>query len=209
MLTNLGARGQHWQDERKACPGEPAGLQAPARQKSPSHSAGITSPFRFGISMSLVCAPALPTQHPHQLSEALPNPRGRWLCGWDAYPVPGTGTWQVAGIPQQDYNKHRAWLNLKCCLLFQRHRAITYMPQKTWKRSDPHPLSIPYPFPSSIPSPSASNPSPGKLFWKHLLFEKGGERTAHEQHTSGNSTLFYPHSTKQVEQLGAHSKKSQ
>lgn len=44
-LTNLGARGQHWQRERNACSGEPAGLQTPARQKSPSRMAGIAPLF--------------------------------------------------------------------------------------------------------------------------------------------------------------------
>lgn len=44
-LTNLGARGQHWQRERNACSGEPAGLQTPARQKSPSRTAGIAPLF--------------------------------------------------------------------------------------------------------------------------------------------------------------------
>lgn len=61
------------------------------------------------------------------------HPRGRWLYGWDDYPVLGTGTWQVAGIPQQDYNKHGAWLNLKRCLLFQRHHAIRICHQELEK----------------------------------------------------------------------------
>lgn len=196
MLTNLGAGGQHWQKERNACSREPAGLQTPARQKSPSHTAGITPLSWLGISMSLVCAAALPTQHPHQLSEALPYPRGRWHCGWDAYPVLAlelgklleslsrtiisTGhdwTWSAVYFPEASCHNAYATKNLK----------------KMWPTSSVN-------SPSSISSPSASNPSPGKLF---------GRLGPHEQHTPENSALFCPHSTKQVEQLGAQSKKPQ
>lgn len=117
------SRGMPVLGSHQVCRHLPGNNSCPARLASTPLSV-------LGFSMLLVCASALPTQCLRAAVSGSSQPRGRLLCCWDDYLMIGTRSWQAVGILQQNYNKHRAWLNLKQCLLLQWHCAITHM----WSR---------------------------------------------------------------------------